>query len=572
MFQKQRWFLLAHLFVVFLVFLAPDNAVWAKTQRMGVPAGTHSVDPHSSKKVNSYCMDSARPAPSSKDVQNYVLYGFANVFYDGKTLPLQEAIDKGIIAVRGTNNNFDEGLFQIWLVHLSEKDPLIKELLSPEIPPPLRNDIEVFLRNTFRQRITEIGGWGGDHRQIELVNPTDKLVKVDFTGPVIFGGKKEGTNGLDPDLIKAAADPKEQENNQERIWRSQRQNNLKELGYLDKDFPVEGKESGTYDKALEEFQQMYNLPADDVDHHLLDSKLEEVQQNETRIGQTNQGEDGNFVVGVEHPLGHPSQWIISFGSGKPPIKGNNLSELVSLVNERNKDVLLKKQTIYFESYGLSPNKFEAFERSYRIHQNMINPHIKMVLSSEMELKPSKQENHEPDLVKEGENKGWFKKVVSFISNVAGKFTVKSSFEIYGRTKKAVKDAVEALYNAVGKNNGRLVMEKLANEIYSEISAKIYGYRVTEKSLNQLSTVLGSSSTKDFSYILANLKGKVFEKEADLESALLAENLISDDIQKILQSIEQITGKNAVELRIRSEFQRLNLGNLFRWRWIFKQVS
>jgi len=516
---KKRWVLLTYLAILF-VFVIPSQMVWAKTQRMGIPKGSYSLAPNSSKQVNSYCMDHSRPAPSSKDTQNHLLSGDAKVSFEGKTLSLQEAIDKEILTIRGT----------------------------------------------------------GYYGELGLVNHTDKPVEVDFTSSVILGSQKQAVDDLDPTLIKIAENPAQQKQIQELIWQQERKKRqrqtLKKLGYLDEDFPMDGKGTETLNKAIKKFQETYGLRPDDVVS--LDRKLEEVARTGKYLQKINQQNPDILFLTVEHPVGRASEYIITSSEGLLLYKGSDISALVTKMNSRLSESHPTPAAIYFNFSRFSPNKAEAFERSYRIQQKGQNSTTNIpvkALPKERKFQNlrfsnqtrilSKQQDITITRVSSGSFKGWFKTQVEFTVTVAGKLH-KIVLVIYGQTKEAVEKTVQVLYKA-GPN---LSLAMRTAKVYQELAQNTHGYVLTAQSLKQLGKTGIPMKTLNK---LGSLKDKTFESSMEFKKTV--KEAIGDDpnLDKII-NYGEIQPEDFIRFDFQLESKHIDLGHLFRWLWVGYQFS
>jgi hypothetical protein len=90
--------------IIYSAMLGSAASAFAQAQPMAVPAQTMSLAPMSSSTVDTYCLDYNRELPDAGLAFTHVAAGRARVCIDGRCKSLQEAMEAGEIAIRGTGD------------------------------------------------------------------------------------------------------------------------------------------------------------------------------------------------------------------------------------------------------------------------------------------------------------------------------------------------------------------------------------------------------------------------------------------------------------------------------------
>lgn len=243
--MKSKFMLLA----IFVVVIGHISLAEARVQRMAIPRGSYNLTPHQKSSVPAFCLDHDRAAPAVGDVFSNVLSSSSDVIVhmDGKSIPLQDAIESKLVAIEG--KNVDASMFEPlpspneylnMLKSQLSQDPSteVKEALQELQSQPIELQLQFaseLLKEERAQRelILKLYANEGDFRHLSFKNLTDKNISIEVKSNAIVGGANDDTKGLQTDLVSrsdlTAADAYDAV--QEHLWLSPQQSKLKELGF-----------------------------------------------------------------------------------------------------------------------------------------------------------------------------------------------------------------------------------------------------------------------------------------------------------------------------------------------------
>lgn len=222
--------------------LVSTGVAYAQSQRLGLPAGTFSVEPGGSVSRRGYCMDLGVPAPNPGVALPHLLTdatGMEVVIGQREPLSVPAAIEAGYLRLEA------RGMYEGRTVEEVRQDAtadagvrlilesLEQELLQPGLYSALRDRpaseaLEVIQEYRADRNVTEevaatldaIGRMlaGGDGEHVVFVNTTSESMEVRIKEPAVFAERAGTLDDILLDIPESGSDI-EHASNQARIWR-----------------------------------------------------------------------------------------------------------------------------------------------------------------------------------------------------------------------------------------------------------------------------------------------------------------------------------------------------------------
>ncbi len=251
-------------YLVIVFFLIGISNLEA-TQRMGVAPGHYKIKANNSSKINAYCLDHSRKAPSSENKLTNILSSPQGIVVKigNKTISMEEAIDKNYVEIVGNSPTPNDLLMRV----KKENPKSYNEILK--LPKEEKTLIFEGLN------LNSIG----DHTTIQFKNNTDYAIEIISKNPMVFGETEESIDDINLSLIKNAKSKKEQENNQRQIWNTRNESTiklLKELGHHKEKVKIEDKKE--IEKVVSEFQRKRKLKDDGIADDITTKQLQSAKE------------------------------------------------------------------------------------------------------------------------------------------------------------------------------------------------------------------------------------------------------------------------------------------------------